>query len=268
MILFVQTALVVFSVLACGLVSLMPSLSNYTFQFLGVSVAAFFLVNMYVRHHQIELHFDKDRTNIYSAIEVALIGFALSLVICTTGGYGSWLVSLYLIYFLLLIFVCPLLPTAVSFLSTLVLFYLTTPDFGPIHYSPLLSLVVFSPVAIAFQKLYTDLIAQRQRTHEEEIKVAYYNVYAEQQQENILAGHPVDLNQPLIDFVEDELIPQLDELQKQSRFTQNQLIVASGLTKLALQVRQAVRLDKKQHEKPVTGPNPAVKPNASGKQQS
>ncbi|MBQ6436643.1 hypothetical protein IJJ27_03755, partial [bacterium] len=77
-------------------------------------------------------------------------------------------------------------------------------------------------------------------------KVAYYNLYAEKQQADILEQAPkvkYKANQSLSDFVSD-LIPQIDELQKMSRFPQNQLVVSAGLTKIGLSLRRALQTTK------------------------
>ena len=44
----------------------------------------------------------------------------------------------------------------------------------------------------------------------------------------------------LSEFIRDDVIPQIDELQKMSRFASNQMIISNTLTKLGLQLRQAL----------------------------
>lgn len=230
------------AVLGAALVCLIPALSGYTFQFLGIAVIGFFIVNIYVRHRHIAFRPDSARNNFFSTLEISFISFALMIAIGSTGGFSSWLLPLYLIYFLLLNFVCPLAPTLISFIASLVFFYLTTPLFGTNNYGNLISLLIFAPIAVAVQHIYAKLLLERQNARLEREKVAYYNLYAEKQQAELLS-HPAPKSTPssLEEYVRTELIPTIDDLQKKSRFPENQLILSSSLTKLALQVRQALK---------------------------
>ena len=242
-----QTGLTIVAVLAAGIVCGSPSLSRYTLQFLGVSIVLFLLINRVVRRRQISFATGSKRNNLASTLEVAVISFALLLAIGSTGGYASWLLPLYLIYFILLNFVCPLLPTLVSFVATLVLFYLTTPVFTQAQYGSLLSLLVFVPIAVGLQHVYAKFLLERQNARLEREKVAYYNLYAEKQQAELLKRDT--LARPTSDLADylRELIPQIDELQKMSRHPENQLVLSSSLTKIGLSARQALKKHEQAH---------------------
>ena len=238
-----QTALTVLSVIAAAVVYVLPAREQLLLPTLGVSLLGFLLANHVLRHRQKKLLTQASRHNFLPTLEVSLIAFALLLAIAITGGYSSWLLPLYLIYFLLLNFVCPLFPTLTSFVCTLVFFYLSTPDFGRADYGSLLSLIVFAPIAIALQNIYAKLLLEQQNAKLEREKVAYYNLYAEKQQAQLLASGQ---DQSLREFVQ-ALVPQIDELQKMSRFSENQLIISATLTKLGLSIRQALKNDEHNH---------------------
>jgi hypothetical protein len=92
------------------------------------------------------------------------------------------------------------------------------------------------------QRYYNRAVRDGLELELEKEKVAYYNMYAERKQNEILAREAdtkdkiTSLRQFLL-----ALIPEVDALQRDSRFAQNQLIISERLTKIGLSLRLALR---------------------------
>ena len=133
-------------------------------------------------------------------------------------------------------------------LAILAFLYFLTPNFGEANYGALFSVVIFLPVAFFAQKYYAKFLREQRALEAEREKLAYYNLYAEKQQEALLhegksvrvAQAPAQKNAAASIFLH-ELIPEIDELQKESRFSENQMVVSAKLTKLGLRLRRVVQ---------------------------
>lgn len=241
--LIVQIGVCILAVVAASIVSLVPALERYTLQFMAGAMVLFFILSRLSRKRDNALPYRVERDDWMASVEIALLSFAILLTIGATGGLSSWLLPLYMIFFLLLNFVCPLAPTLVSLIASLIYIIVMTPEMSQQQYGSLLSLIIFAPIAIVMQSIYTKLVTTRQEARLERDKVTYYNLYAEKQQAMILdASTQSEEQKPhTMGAALEKLIPKIDELQKLSRHPENQLVLSAGLTKLGLSVRKILR---------------------------
>ena len=233
-----RIVLALLPVVLASLILACPVTAPYALQFLAVSVIGFIAVNRLARKHH-KLSWRVDEAGITLNVETCLLGFGLLLMIGSTGGLHSWLLSFYYLYFLFVALVTPVAGAGVALVATVAFCYFFTPEFGNSDYGTLLSLIFYGPVALYFQTIYTKRIREQVDLQVEREKVAYYNLYAEAQQEKLLVAQATNSDvvavkrgeKSLSSFVRDDLIPQIDELQKLSRFRENQMIISNTLTK-------------------------------------
>ncbi len=258
--LFVQISVCILAVVAAGVVSLTPALEPYTLQFMAGAMVLFFVLSKMSRKRDTALPYRVERDDWMASVEIALLSFAILLTIGATGGLSSWLLPLYMIFFLLLNFVCPLAPTLVSLVASLIYIIIMTPEMSQQQYGSLLSLIIFAPIAIVMQNIYTKLVTTRQEARLERDKVTYYNLYAEKQQAQILEASGLSEEQKphTLGAALEKIIPKIDELQKLSRHPENQLVLSAGLTKLGLEVRKILRDFGDEKKKPKKGKSAAT----------
>ena len=172
--------------------------------------------------------------------ELVLIGSVIFIVVGFFGGLNSVVWPLIYFYLFFLAFLTPASTTIIITVELMVLFYLLTPNFLTSNWSNIISLPIFLALLLLTKKQYSDLVKESSRLAEEKQKVAYYNFYAEKQQAGSLQTQDKTTENwtNVEGFWQNELMPQINELQKLSSTSQNQLIIQSQLTKLSLRLRQ------------------------------
>lgn len=248
MIVILQILIAFLSVVLAGIFLSLPILSGYTLQIFAVLVIGFIIVNRLSRRAEIDYKIMLEKKSLIFAWQLFFCGAAIFLLVGSTGGFGSWLFPLLFLYFFFLILANGWLVTLLNFVLVLGLLYYQTPNFGTADYGPLLSLVVFLPIAFFAQKYYQQFLKEQEELRLEREKITYYNLYAEKQQGELLTRGKQVTNKAvessnLASFLE-TLIPQLDEVQKESRFPENQLVVSAKLTKIGLALRQILKNQK------------------------
>lgn len=218
-----------------------PQTKDYALQFFCTYIAIFFLFNIYLRRHQNknELKDQLNKQSLAQIFQISLVAGAIFLLVGSTDGLNSFLLPLYYVYFFFAIFVNPNWLTAVRILTELTFLVFFTSDFNQRHYSTLASLAVFIGISYFAHQYYFRALKSHLLLEDEKEKVAYYNLYAEQKQNERLQTEQQKHNHlnSATDCLHD-LITQVDQLQVQSRFSQNQLIVSQGLTKVGLLLRR------------------------------
>ncbi len=244
MILVLQIFLSLLSVIAAGIILITPSLSNYYLQFFALTILGFAFFHRLTKKKTIDYKMIVEQKQLNLSLQLFFIAFGLILLIGSTGSFSSPLFPLIFIYFFFLLLANHWLTSLFSAGAILGVFYYLMPNFGQAHYGAVISILVFLPIAFFAQKYYRRFLADREELALEREKISYYNLYAEKQQAELLTHQSPKKNNPLSkkqqtvnDFLQ-TLIPQIDQLQTESRFPQNQLIVSSKLTKLALVVRR------------------------------
>ena len=244
MIIIGQVLIAILTIVSPWLVLSSPQMRGYTLQFFFILVIVFVFFLRAKRKHK--LSYKTDEMSVWSSlkdsIQIALVGIAVLLMIGNTGGFGSWVLPLFFVYYFFHVFANNLVVNLLALGLNLFFIYFFTPTFSEVHYGAVLSLIIFAPIAIFAQKYYNQAIKDNWQLELEREKVTYYNLYAEKQQNELLKrkskttiseGH-------LSDFISG-LIPQIDNLQKESRFPQNQLVISAQLTKIGLALRQALK---------------------------
>jgi multisubunit Na+/H+ antiporter MnhC subunit len=226
-------------------VLILPGIKQYAFQAFCILIIVFIVVNIWGRHQKTSVLVNREGS-VLENVEIALVGSAILLLIANTGGLGSDLLPLFYIYFFFATFVNPLPLTLVMTAVEIIFFSVFTVDFSfQAHYGSLLAIVIFVPIAFFAQKYYNRAVKDGYDLALEKEKVAYYNMYAEKKQNELLARDATAKREVtgLYDFLQ-SLIPEIDALQGASRFAQNQLVVSERLTKIGLSLRRALKLEK------------------------
>ncbi len=241
MILALQTAVAFFSVILAWSVLSLPWTKGYSLQVLALMLIVFVILKRFGRKKTFDYKQKMERKSLWQAIEIAPLGVAVLLLIGNTGGFSSWLLPLIFVYFFFLMFANRLPATILTFIVTIVFVYYFTPDFAANNYGAVLSLLIFLPIAVFAQKYYAQAIKESNELALEREKISYYNLYAEKQQNELIKREQSTQKALTLKEVVSELIPQVDALQKESRFPQNQLVVSAQLTKIGLKLRQALK---------------------------
>lgn len=246
MITAVQIFIVLLTALIGGLSVFFPQVQAYVLQIFSVLVIIFVLLRRWGKKQTISFRTQLEKQSLYQAASIAPLGAAILLLVGVTGGLSSWWLPLIFIYFFMLAFANQLPAVLAAYLFDFVLIFCFTNNFGEQNYGAMLSLLVFMPVAIFAQKYYLQTAKETQALESERAKIAYYNLYAEKQQAELLtlrgkdSGSKLLASDDLTTYVA-TLIPQIDQLQQESRFPENQLIISAQLTKIALGLRQALK---------------------------
>lgn len=243
-----QTILALLTVVVAGVILVTPAMSGYYLQFFAVAVVGFVIANRWGRKKggsYKEMSHD-NRLNL--SLQLFCCGVAILLLVGSSGGLASWMFPLLFIYFFFLLLACPWPVTLVTAAASAFLVYYFTADFGPDDYGALFSLVIFLPIGFFAQKYYRKFLIQQQQLELEQEKITYYNLYAEKQQAALLAegkSATMTVDTPaeattltMVQEFLQKLTTQIDELQKESRFAQNQLVVSAQLTKMGLAIRR------------------------------
>lgn len=222
-----------------------PQTKDYALQFFCAYIAIFFIFNIYLRRRESkqELKDQLGEQSLSQIFQISLVAGAIFLLVGSTDGLNSFLLPLYYVYFFFAIFVNPNWLTALRILTELTFLVFFTSDFDQRHYSTLASLAVFIGISYFAHKYYLRALKSHLLLEDEKEKVAYYNIYAEQKQNEALAA--AQKKRHHLDSASDclhDLIVQIDQLQVQSRFSQNQLIVSQGLTTSGLLLRRLRKL--------------------------
>lgn len=249
MIVILQILIAFLSVVLAGIVLSLPLLANYTLQVFAVLIIGFVIVNRLTRRAEFDYRIVLEKKSLIFSWQLFFCGAATFLLIGSTGGLGSWLFPLLFLYFFFLILSNGWLVTTLNLILVLGLLYYQTQNFGPVHYGALLSLVIFLPIAFFAQKYYRQFLQEEEELKLEREKITYYNLYAEKQQGELLSrGKQVTTSSvkegDLKRFLE-TLIPQLDEVQRESRFPESQLVISAKLTKIGLALRQILKNQEK-----------------------
>jgi hypothetical protein len=248
----IQAAISVFALIISWIILSIPLFHEYIFQCFCFFIAIFLFVNLRGRHQQrsaLETETQQEQYSLRQNVEIGLVGVAIFLLIGSTGGLGSALLPLFFVYFFFAAFVTPHFVTLLMTVAEVAFFYFFTLDglgninFGPAHYPVLLSIFIFIVVTFFAQKYYNRAVKDNLDLQLEKEKVAYYNIYAEKKQSELLNQAAAERKEAHTtnEYLQ-ELIPQIDALQKQSRFAQNQLIVSAGLTRIGLSLRRIQKL--------------------------
>ncbi len=244
MIIIGQVLIAILTIVGPWLVLSLAQIRNYTLQIFFILVIAFVFFLRAKRKQKVSYKTDEVTTwsSLKDSIQIALVGMAVLLMVGNTGGFGSWVLPLIFVYYFFHVLANNLFINLLTLGLNLIFIYFFTSEFSEVHYGAVLSLIIFAPIAIFAQKYYIKAIKDNWQLELEREKVTYYNLYAEKQQNELLKrkskttisdGH-------LSDFISD-LIPQIDNLQKESRFPQNQLVISAQLTKIGLALRQALK---------------------------
>lgn len=245
MILTLQILIGLLSVVAAGVVLAVPGLDKYALQFFALFMVGFVLTNRSTRKKVLDYKVLTEQRSLHLAWQLFFGGAAIILLVGATGGFASWMLPLLFVYIFFLSLTNGWLVTLVNLLAILALLYYQTADFGPSNYGAALSLIVFWPVAWFAQKYFARFLREQAELKLEREKIIYYNLYAEKQQGELLKrGRNVTSgavkNSDLTSFIE-VLIPQIDDVQRESRFPENQLVVSAKLTKIGLALRQILK---------------------------
>jgi hypothetical protein len=229
---------------------LSPDLEPYTLQVFAAAIAVYLITWRLSRKKP---QFATDGKYVFSllrTISFGTLGFSFLILIGYLGGFNSPAISLIFIYIFLVIFKFRTSSAiAISLITLTYLFLLTSLDSGMSTnaWGYLISAIVYMAVVIVAKRYFEQVVAKQQALKLEREKLAYYNVYAEQQKEMLLTAQneikEMKKRDDLTDFIK-TLIPVVDELQKKSRFSQNQLVVSQELTKISLSLRQALKAKK------------------------
>ncbi len=235
------------SVIAAGVVLATPILSQYRLQFFAVFLIGFVLVNRLTRKQSLDYRVILEKRSLTWSWQLFFAGAAILLMIGGTGGLASWLLPLVFVYLLFLSLVNGWLPTIITTGLMIFFLYAQTGNFGADNYGAILSIVVFVPIAFFAQKYYVRFVRDQEELKLEREKITYYNLYAEKQQNELLTREKNKANEEDWNNKKSEsklvqaLIPQIDELQKESRFPENQLVVSARLTKIGLALRRFLK---------------------------
>lgn len=242
----IQVLILWLSMVAAAVILIYPPTLAYALQFFAAAVIAFVVINRLGRKKQFDAETVLEQKNLNLTWQLFCVGLAIFLLIGYTGGLGSAFFPLVFIYLFFVILACLWPVSLAATLASLVFLYFLTPEFGENYYGTLFSVVIFLPIAFFAQSYYAKFLKEQRALEAEREKLTYYNLYAEKQQEALLGENKSvpKVKQKNADSASNflqELVPELDELQKESRFPENQMVVSARLTKLALKVRQVLK---------------------------
>jgi acid stress-induced BolA-like protein IbaG/YrbA len=221
-----------------------PALHGYVLQAFCVATAGYLLLKKFSRGHWFYTDPQVKRLPFTQTLSLAILGFAVLLLVGFFGGLHSPAASALFVYLFFLAFSASTATASLLSLICLAFTVYLTPQLSLSDYGYLLGLLIYIVVVALAKKYYDQTLIKQQNLQIEREKIAYYNLYAEQQKEQILVaqkklreiGAAGDCHSFLAG-----LIPIIDELQKKSRFAQNQMVVSQELTKIGLNLRQAVK---------------------------
>lgn len=174
-------------------------------------------------------------------INLAILGFAVTLLVGYFGGMQSAGFAFAFVYIFFLAFSTGTITTISLTLFMLTLVFYLTPEItaGDFVY-PVLAVVFMSVVMLA-KKYYDQSVIKQHSLKIEREKVTYYNIYAENQlNESLRTQRKLrELSQSGHDtreFVK-ELVAVIDDLTKKSRHTSNQMIVSQELNRIGFNLR-------------------------------
>jgi len=141
---------------------------------------------------------------------------------------------LYLILFLTIFF--SYRTVAVAFMVGLASFFYFFVGSSSTYLSQMMSLVIILLILFFAKKQYQNLLKEKIILDQEREKIIYYKTYAEKKKEELLNLENMfvdkDKNLDFKSFLQNYLLPKLNNLQKMSKNPQNQIIMQSQLTLL------------------------------------
>ncbi len=209
------------------------SASNFNLNYYDLQVFLLNLMGVFLVRKIFKKKNNKSSLNF--VLQISFLNAAVLLLIYSTGVLASPFFSLlYLILFLTIFF--SYRTVAVAFMVGLASFFYFFVGSSSTYLSQMMSLVIILLILFFAKKQYQNLLKEKIILDQEREKIIYYKTYAEKKKEELLNLENMfvdkDKNLDFKSFLQNYLLPKLNNLQKMSKNPQNQIIMQSQLTLL------------------------------------